>query len=102
MKDNIKIQPFAVTNDGNFLLVTDLTEDTFNAVFSKLEEDFINKIDSNAWIMELVEDNIPMPDNISKIFVVLSRDEMAVSNFMNGAFFAEDLLKKFNTKDLTI
>lgn len=101
MQNNIKVQPFAITKDGNFLIVTDLTEEVFNSIFSKLEEDFLNKIDNNAWIMELVEGNIPIPESISKIFVVLSRDELAVSNFMNGAFFAEDVLKKFNSKELT-
>jgi len=101
MQENIKIQPFAVTKDGNFLLVTDLTEEVFNNIFSNIEEDFVNKIDNNAWIMELVEGNTHIPENISKIFVVLSRDELAVSNFMNGAFFAEDVLKKFSSKELT-
>lgn len=100
MQENIKIQPFAVTKDGNFLIVTDLTQETFNIIFSKVGEDVVNKIDNNAWVMEIVEENIPIPEGISKIFVALSRDELAVSNFMNGAFFVEDILKKFNDKDL--
>jgi hypothetical protein len=92
-ENNIKVQPFALTVDRGFIVITDIPQDVYDVIFENLGKEAIERIDDqNTWIMELTSDNVPIPDDIEKIFVALSRSEVQVTNFLNGAFFAESLL----------
>ena len=100
-QDRMKAQPFGLTKDGKFLLASDLDrpQETLNGILSKVGEDVASKIDDNAWVIEIIEEHVPFPENFSRVFVAFSRGENSVSNFMNGALFAEGLLNTNRESD---
>jgi hypothetical protein len=101
MTDRMKAQPFGLTKDGKFLLASDLDQpqETLSGILSKVGEDVVSKIDDNAWVIEMIEEHVPFPENFSRVFVAVSRGENSVSNFMNGVLFASDVLNTNRESD---
>ena len=68
-QDRMKAQPFGLTKDGKFLLVSDLDQpqETLNGILSKVGEEVASKIDDNAWVIEIIEEHVPFPENFSRV-----------------------------------